>query len=104
MKKRLVILLPLIIIALGRVMPMTLMAEPGDPWYLSYTTPWFLIAGILFYPSARLSQALGLPISGAAHLVVDAAWLIILCLIIYFYPFKFTESSDEKGEYPINDH
>jgi hypothetical protein len=97
MKKRLVILLLLIVIALGRVMPMTLMPEPGDPWYLSYTTPWFLIAGILFYPSAFLSQALGLPVSGAAHLVVDAAWLIILCLIIYFYPFKSEQSTDKNG-------
>ena len=77
-------------------MPMTLMPEPGDPWYLSYTTIWFFLAGILLYPSALVSQAVGLSFSGITHLFVDAIWLIILCLIIYFYPFKSTLSVDDN--------
>jgi len=76
-------------------MPMTLMIEPGDPWYLSYTSIWFMAAGILFYPSALVSQAAGLSFSGVAHLFVDAIWLIILSLIIYFIPFSTTISTDD---------
>jgi hypothetical protein len=75
---------------------MTLISEPGDPWYLSYTTIWFILAGFLFYPSTLVSQAVGLSFSGGAHLFVDAAWLIILCLIIYLYPFKSNASVDEN--------
>ena len=96
MRRRLVIILFLIVIALGRVMPMTLMPEPGDPWYISYTTTWFFVAGFLFFPSALVSQVVGLSFSGDTHLFVDAAWLIILCSIIYFYPFKSTVSVDEN--------
>ena len=87
----------LIFISLGRVMPMTLMPEPGDPWYLSYTTIWFFLAGILLYPSALVSQAVGLSFSGLTHLFVDAIWLLILCLAIYFYPFKSTQSIDDNS-------
>lgn len=97
MRIRLVIIAVLIFIALGRVMPMTLMPEPGDPWYLTYTTTWFFVAGFLFFPSALVSQAVGLSFSGVTYLFVDAAWLIILCSIIYFYPFKSTRSVDENG-------
>jgi len=85
--RRFIIIGFLIFIALGRVMPMTLMPEPGDPWYLSYTTTWFLVASILFLPSALVTQAVGISFSGVAHLFVDAAWLIILCLSIYFISF-----------------
>jgi len=97
MRRRLVIIVFLIVIALGRVMPMTLMPELGDPWYLSYTTTWFFVAGLLFFPSALVTQAVGLSFSGVTHLFVDAAWLIILCSLIYFYPFKSTVSVDENG-------
>ena len=97
MRRRLVIIVFLIVIALGRVMPMTLMPELGDPWYLSYTTAWFFVAGLLFFPSALVTQAVGLSFNGVTHLFVDAAWLIILCSLIYFYPFKSTVSVDENG-------
>jgi hypothetical protein len=97
MRRRLVIIVFLIVIALGRVMPMTLMPELGDPWYLSYTTTWFFVAGLLFFPSALVTQAVGLSFNGVTHLFVDAAWLIILCSLIYFYPFKSTISVDENG-------
>ena len=97
MRRRLVIIVFLIVIALGRVMPMTLMPELGDPWYLSYTTTWFFVAGLLFFPSALVTQAVGLSFNGVTHLFVDAAWLIILCSLIYFYPFKSTVSVDENG-------
>ena len=69
-------------------MPMTLMPEPGDPWYLLYTTTWFFVAGFIFLLSGLVVQALGLPFNRYTVLLVDAAWLVILCLIIYFYPFK----------------
>ena len=97
MRIRLVIIAVLIFIALGRVMPMTLMPELGDPWYLTYTTTWFFVAGFLFFPSALVSQAVGLSFSGVTYLFVDGAWIIILCSIIYFYPFKSTRSVDENG-------
>jgi hypothetical protein len=92
---RLIIIGLLIFIALGRVMPMTLMPEPGDPWYLSYTTIWFFVAGILFLPSALVTQAVGLSFSGVSYLFVDAIWLIALCLFIYFNPFKSSLSPDD---------
>jgi hypothetical protein len=95
--RRLLIIGFLIFIALGRIMPMTLMPEPGDPWYLTYTTTWFLAAGILFVPSALVTEAVGLSFSGVAHLFVDAAWLITLCLIIYFNPFSATLSADDNS-------
>jgi hypothetical protein len=94
--RRLLVIGLLIIIALGRVMPMTLIPEPGDPWYLSYTTPWFFLAGILFFPSALVSEAVGLSFSGGAYLLVDLLWLIVLCLIIYFNPFKSFFSADDN--------
>jgi hypothetical protein len=95
--RRLIIIGFLILIALGRIMPMTLMPEPGDPWYLSYTTIWFIAAGFLFFPSALVTQAVGLSFSGVAHLFVDAVWLIILCLIIYFISFPATISEGDTS-------
>jgi hypothetical protein len=71
------------------------MPEPGDPWYLSYTTIWFFVAGILFLPSALVTQAVGLSFSGVSYLFIDAIWLISLCLFIYFNPFKPSSSPDE---------
>jgi hypothetical protein len=97
MRRRIVIIVLLIIIALGRVMPMTLMPEPGDPWYLTHTTTWFFIAGWIFLPSGLIVQALGLPVDRVSFLYVDAAWLLFLCLVIYFYPFKSKEVVDENG-------
>ena len=97
MKRRLVIIILLIIIALGRVMPMTLMPEPGDPWYLPYTTTWFFVAGLIFLFSGLVVDTLGLPFNRFTVHIVDAIWLIILCSIIYFYPFKSRGSLDENG-------
>ncbi len=54
-------------------MPMTLMPELGDPWYLSYTTTWFFVAGLLFLPSALVTQAVGLSFSGVTHLL----WMLL---------------------------
>jgi hypothetical protein len=76
-------------------MPMTLMIDPGDPWYLSYTSIWFIVAGILLYPSALVSEAIGLSFSGVAYLLIDITWLIIICLIIYFFPSQATISADD---------
>jgi hypothetical protein len=76
-------------------MPMTLMIDPGDPWYLSYTSIWFIVAGILLYPSALVSEAIGLSFSGVAYLFIDITWLFIICLIIYFIPSQATISVDD---------
>ena len=80
---RLIIIGALILICLGRVMPMTLMPEPGDPWYLPYTSWWWFAAGTILFPSTLISQAIGLSFSDNTYLIVDAIWLSILCLIIY---------------------
>jgi len=95
--RRLLIIGFLILIAIGRIMPMTLMPEPGDPWYLSYTTIWFFVAGFLFLPSGLVSEAVGLSFSGGAYLFIDAIWLIVLCLFIYFRPFKSTLSANNNS-------
>lgn len=94
--RRLLIIGLIIFISLGRAMPMTLMPEPEDPWYLSYTTIWFFLAGILLYPSALVSQAVGLSFSGTAYLFVDAIWLFTLFVIFYFYPFKSAQAVDHN--------
>ena len=77
-------------------MPMTLMPELGDPWYLRYTSIWFFVAGFIFLPSGLMIQALGLPLDRVTFMFVDAAWLIFLCLLIYFYPFKSKISVEEN--------
>ena len=94
--QRLIIIGLLIIIAIGRIMPMTLLPEPGDPWYLPYTTMWFFAAGVIFFPSGLVSEAVGISFTGPAYLFVDAAWLIILCLMIYFRSFRAAETEDNK--------
>jgi hypothetical protein len=96
MRKRLIVILVLIIVALGRVMPMTLMPEPYHPWYLPYTTTWFFIAGLIFLPSGLIVQALGLPFNRGTVLIVDAVWLMMLCLLIYYFPFKSKGSLEEN--------
>ncbi len=75
---------------------MTFMVEPGDPWYLFYTSIWFIAARLLLYPSALVSHAVGLSFRGVAYLFVDVTWLIILCLIIYYIPFPATLSADDN--------
>jgi len=95
--RRLIIIGFLIFIAFGRIMPMTLLPEPWDPWYISYTTIWFFAAGILFFPSGLFSQSIGLSFIDDKYLIVDAIWLIILCLIIYFISFPSTESQSENN-------
>jgi len=92
--RRLIIIGLLILVALGRVMPMTLMPEPEDPWYISYTTIWWIAAGFIFYPSALFSEAIGLSFTDNTFLIVDVIWLILLCLAIYFITIPSTESED----------
>jgi len=70
---------------------MTLLPEPGDPWFLPYTTLWFFMAGAIFLPSGLISEEIGLSFTGSAYLLIDAAWLIILCLMTYFIPFRTNE-------------
>jgi hypothetical protein len=93
---RLIIIGLLILVALGRIMPMTLFPEQEDPWYLRYTTLWWIAAGFIFYPSALVSEAIGLTFTDNTFLIVDAIWLILLCLAIYFIRIPATESEDEN--------
>jgi hypothetical protein len=87
--RRLIIIGFIILVSLGRIMPMSLFPEPWHPWYMDYTTWWFIAAGFIFLPSALVSEALGLFQFGIkAYLIMDAIWLIALCLIIYNIPFR----------------
>lgn len=94
--RRLILIGLLILVAAGRVMPMTLFPEPEDPWYLRYTSPWWIAAGFIFYPSALFSQAIGISFTDNTFLIVDAIWLILLCLIIYWFPISSPEKEEEK--------
>lgn len=91
--QRLIIIGFLIIISLGRLMPMTLMPEPGDPWYLRYTSIWFFAAGFLLYPSAVIANWIGLSYSRGTAYIVDLIWLIIFSLIIYNFPTRDERST-----------
>ncbi len=93
--RRLIIIGILVLIAIGRVMPMTIFPEPEDPWYLRYTSVWWIAAGFIFYPSALISQAIGLSFSDRTFLIVDAIWLILLCLIIYWVPISSTGPEED---------
>ena len=92
---RLIIIGILVLIAIGRVMPMTIFPEPGDPWYLRYTSVWWIASGFIFYPSALFSEAIGLSFSENWYLVVDAIWLLLLCLLIYWFPISSSGSEEE---------
>ena len=65
---------------------MTLFPEPEDPWYLPYTSRWWIAAGLIFYPFALISEAIGLSFSDNTYLLVDALWLLLFCLLIYWLP------------------
>jgi hypothetical protein len=88
----------LILIAVGRMMPMTLMPEPGDPWYLSYTSWWWFAAGVILFPSLLISHALGLSVSDNTYLIVDAIWLLLLCLVIYWIPISSRGSKKSQSK------
>lgn len=95
--RRLFIIGLIVLICLGRIMPMTLMPEPWDPWYISYTTVWFMAAGFIFLPSGLVSELFGLfSLNWRAYLIVDAIWLITLSLVIYHISFRRGESIDER--------
>lgn len=87
----------LIIIAIGRVMPMTLFPEPEDPWYLPYTSVWWIVAGLIFYPSALFSEAIGLSFNDNTYLIVDAIWLLLLCALIYWLPVSSPGSEEDPS-------
>ena len=94
---RLLIIGLIVLIALGRIMPMTVFPEPWDPWYLEYTTWWFIAAGFIFLPSGLVSELLGLfSLNWRAFLIIDVIWLIALCLIIYHVSFQRDKTKDES--------
>jgi hypothetical protein len=96
-KRRLLIIGFIVLISIGRIMPMTVFPEPWDPWYIEYTTLWFIAAGFIFLPSGLVSELFGLfSLNWRAYLIVDAIWLIALCLIIYHVSFQRNKTKDEK--------
>ena len=95
-KNRLVIIGLIILVSLGRIMPMSIFPEPWHPWYMEYTTWWFIVAGFIFLPSGLISEALGLfSLNWNAFYIVDAIWLIWLCLVIYHVSFQKGKTNDE---------
>jgi hypothetical protein len=93
---RLIIIGILILIALGRLMPMTLFPEPWHPWYLPYTSWWWFAAGTILFPSTLISHALGVSFSNNAYLITDAIWLTLLCLLIYWIPISSNKNEPEE--------
>ena len=95
--RRLLIIGFIILVSLGRIMPISVFPEPWHPWYMKYMIWWFFLAGFIFLPSGLVSELLGLfTLKWRAYLVVDAIWLITLCLIIYNVSFKKDETKDEN--------
>jgi hypothetical protein len=76
-------------------MPMTLMPEPEHPWYMPYTSWWWFAAGTILFPSTLISQVIGVSFSDNTYLIVDAIYLIILCLIIYMVPLSLPDQNEE---------
>ena len=75
---------------------MSIFPEPWHPWYMEYTTRWFIAAGFIFLPSGLVSDMLGLfSLDGKWFLIVDAIWLIWLCLVIYHVSFQRDKTSGE---------
>lgn len=71
-------------IMIGQVMPMTLMPEPFDPWYMPYTSVWFIISAFVFYPATALVvQVLHQPVHGVAHWVANVAYAAVLTWLIW---------------------
>ncbi len=83
MKVKLAIMVLLAAILVGQLMPMTLMPEPDDPWYIVTTTIWFLFSGIVYCPAMAVAALLRQPIHGVAHWTLNLAWLAALCLLVW---------------------
>lgn len=73
---------PWLILA-GLLMPMTLMPEYGDPWFIPFTTLWFLAAMVVFYPATSVVAAMGQPILGIAHWLVLIGWAAIMSGVLW---------------------
>jgi len=58
----------------GLLMPFTVMQEPGDPWFLPYTSGWFLFTLLVFMPANWLSNMLGAPPLGVVFWLLCVAW------------------------------
>ena len=94
---RLLIIGLIVLVSLGRIMPMSIFPEPWHPWYMEYTTWWFIVAGFIFLPSGMVSDMLGLFLLDKKwFLIVDAIWLIWLCLVIYHVSFQRVKTVDES--------
>jgi hypothetical protein len=71
-------------IMIGQAMPMTLMPETFDPWYMPYTTVWFLISAFIFYPATALvALVLRQPAHGVAHWAANVAYAAVLTWLIW---------------------
>ena len=83
MKIKLATMVLLAAILVGQLMPMTLMSEPDDPWYIGITTIWFALSAILYYPATAVALLLRQPVHGVAHWTLNLAWLATLCLLVW---------------------
>ena len=83
MKVKLAIMVLLAAILVGQLMPMTLMSEPEDPWYIGITTIWFLLSAMVYYPAPAVAALLRQPVHGVAHWTLNLARLTTLCLLVW---------------------
>jgi len=83
MKIRLTITILLTGALVGQLLPMTLMPEPNDPWYIGITTVWFLLSAFLYYPATALALLMRQPVHGVAHWTLNLAWLVVLCFLVW---------------------
>ena len=63
---------------------MTLMKEPYDPWYMPYTTLWFIISAFVFYPATAIAcLLLHQPVHGVVHWTANILYASLLTLLIW---------------------
>jgi DMSO reductase anchor subunit len=71
-------------IMIGQAMPMTFMIDSFDPWYMPYTTIWFIISTLIFYPATAIATlVLRQPIHGVVHWLANVAYAALLTWLIW---------------------
>ena len=72
---------------------MTLMREPGDPWYIGITTLWFLVASFVFYPASLLASMINQPAYGIVHWLLMVVWAGVLSYVCWKLASRFVRGS-----------
>ena len=71
-------------IMIGQAMPMTLMIEPFHPWYMPYTTVWFLVSAFVFYPATALAALVLHPlVHSVVHWLANVGYAALLTWLIW---------------------